>query len=236
MKSIKILLAVAALLIVGSTAADAKRKLKPQLWPDGTEISAWFNDTSRVDVATLGRQYVITDYGVKMDSTLLQTEAIQSVIDRVAADGGGVVVIPRGTFLTGALFFRQGTHLHLVEGAMLKGIDAIKYYPVLKTRMEGQTLNYFAALVNADGINGFTISGQGTINGNGLRFWEEFWIRRKYNRQCTNLEALRPRLVYISNCTDVQVQDVHRCHHHPVLIQRHADEKDDQGQRRREGG
>ena len=207
----KILLLVVAAILAGTTTVDAKRKTKtkPQLWPDGTEISAWFNDTSRVDIASLGRQYVITDYGVKTDSTLLQTEAIQAVIDRAAADGGGVVVIPRGTFLSGALFFRKGTHLHLVEGAMLKGIDAIKHYPVLKTRMEGQTLNYFAALVNADGVNGFTISGQGTINGNGLRFWEEFWIRRKYNRQCTNLEALRPRLVYISNSTDVQVQDVH---------------------------
>lgn len=91
--------------------------------------------------------------------------------------------------------------------------------------MEGQTLNYFAALINADGLNGFTITGPGTINGNGLRFWEEFWIRRKFNPDCTNLEALRPRLVYLSHCTNVQVQDVrlinsafwtnhlYRCHH-----------------------
>ena len=74
--------------------------------------------------------------------------------------------------------------------------------------MEGQTLNYFAALVNADGVDGFTITGPGTINGNGQKYWEEFWIRRKYNPQCTNLEAMRPRNVYISNSKNVTVQDV----------------------------
>lgn len=186
-----------------------RQRAQQDLWPDGTPVSAWFADTSHVDVNTLGRRYVITDYGVVQDSTVLQTAAIQRVIDRSAEEGGGVVVIPRGTFLSGSLFFRQGTHLHLEEGARLKGIDAIKYYPLVDTRMEGQSLKYFAALVNVDGLDGFTITGPGTIDGNGLRFWEEFWIRRRFNPECTNLEALRPRLVYMSNCKNVQVQDVH---------------------------
>ncbi len=176
-------------------------------FPNGEALPEWFCDTSRVNVDTLGTKYVLTDYGVEADSTLLQTEAIQRVIDLAASRGGGVVVVPRGTFLSGSLFFRQGTHLHLQDGAVLKGIDAIKHYPLVKTRMEGQTLLYFAALVNADGLDGFTITGNGTINCNGLRFWEKFWIRRRFNKDCTNLEALRPRLVYMSNCKNVQVQE-----------------------------
>lgn len=58
-------------------------------FPDGMDIPVWFNDTSRIDIDTLGRKYVITSYGVKNDSTLLQTEAIQRVIDLAAAEGGG---------------------------------------------------------------------------------------------------------------------------------------------------
>lgn len=196
-------------LIAVAAFAGKKKAVSSAVWPNGEVMDSWFMDTTRVDVSSLGRQYVITDYGVKQDSTLLQTEAIQAVIDRVAEDGGGVVVIPRGTFLTGALFFKQGTHLHLVEGGTIKGIDAIKYYPIRRTRMEGQTLDYFSALINADAVDGFTISGKGTINGNGKRFWEEFWIRRRINRNCTNLEAMRPRLVYVSNSRNVTVQDVH---------------------------
>lgn len=189
-------------------AFQVSAKVKKEVFPNGEPISEWFNDTAHIDIDTLGRKYVITDYGVSCDSTVVQTEAIQHVIDLAAGQGGGVIVVPKGTFLTGALFFRQGTHLHLQHGSMLKGVDAIKHYPLLRTRMEGQTLKYFAALVNADSLNGFTITGTGTINGNGLRFWEEFWIRRSFNKNCTNLEALRPRLVYISNCSNVQVQDV----------------------------
>ena len=177
-------------------------------WPDGTVMSEWFTDTTKVDVKMLGKQYFITKYGVKNDPTILQTKQIQAVIDRCAKDGGGVVVIPRGTFLTGALFFKQGTHLHFEDEACLKGIDDIRHYPLIRMHMEGQMIDYFAALVTAQNADGFTITGRGTIDGNGLRFWEEFWIRRKWNKKCTNLEALRPQLVYISDSKDVTVQDV----------------------------
>lgn len=195
------------LVLLNAAQAVAKRQAR-QLFPDGTPIPEWFADTARVDVGKLGKQYVITDYGVSTDPEVLQTEAIQRVIDTAASEGGGVVVVPRGTFLSGSLFFRKGTHLHIAEGGRLKGSDAITNYKIVRTRLEGQTIDYFAALVNADGVDGFTITGRGTIDGNGRRFYDEFWLRRKVNPKCTNLEALRPRLVYISNSSDVTVQDV----------------------------
>lgn len=54
-------------------SADAKKKVKTAVFPDGSPIPAWFSDTAKVDVATLGKQYVVTDYGVKTDSTVVQT-------------------------------------------------------------------------------------------------------------------------------------------------------------------
>ena len=196
-----------AFVIFITTGMAKKKNVQPDLWPDGTPISQWFKDTSRVDLSAL-KHYVITDYGVDGYSTDVQTSKIQSVIDRASREGGGVVVIPRGTFISGSLFFKPGTHLKIEEGGELQGSTRIKHFPIVKTRMEGQTLNYFAALVNADGVDGFTITGPGTINGNGQPYWEEFWIRRKYNKDCTNLEAMRPRNVYISNSKNVTVQDV----------------------------
>lgn len=176
-------------------------------FPDGTPIPDWFRDNKQVQIETLGKRYVITDFGVVNDSALLQTDKIQAVIDK-AARNGGTVIIPKGTYLSGALFFKPKTHLHLEKGAVLKGSDDISNFPVVNTRMEGQTLKYFAALVNADGVDGFTISGEGTINGNGLRYWKSFWLRRAVIPKCTNMDELRPRLVYISNCKDVQISDV----------------------------
>ncbi len=203
----KVLLCFVALML-SMVAMGKKKVVKQDLWPDGTPISAWFSDSSRVDVKTLGKRYVITDYGVKNYSEQVQTEKIQAVIDRCAREGGGVIVVPRGFVVSGSLFFKQGTHLLIEENGELRGSDRIRDFKLVKTRMEGQTLNYFAALVNADGVDGFTITGPGTINGNGQAYWEEFWIRRQYNKNCTNLEAMRPRNVYISNSKNVTVQDV----------------------------
>ncbi len=191
------------------TAGAKKVKEQPQQWPDGTVIDCWFQQTQKVDVSTLGKQYVLTDYGVMAGWPRVQTKEIQAVIDRCAQEGGGVIVVPTGTFLSGALFFRQGTHLHLQEGAVLKGSDRIIDYPLLQTRFEGETCKFFSAFINADGLDGFTISGTGTIDGNGLQYWQEFWIRRSWNPQCTNKDAQRPRLTYVSNCKNVTIQDVH---------------------------
>ncbi|WP_308991043.1 glycosyl hydrolase family 28 protein [Mariniflexile litorale] len=177
-------------------------------FPDGTKIPDWFRDVTKVDYKKLGKSYVITDFGVINDSTILQTTAIQKTIDKATSNGGGVIIIPKGTFLSGALFFKPNTHLYVSEGAVLKGSDAIENYPIMPSRMEGQNLDYFPALVNAYGVDGFTISGTGTIDGNGLKYWEAFWQRRAENPKCTNLEVSRPRLVFVWNSNNVQVQDV----------------------------
>lgn len=179
-----------------------------EFFPDGTPISDWFKQSEETDVALLGKVYRLTDYGVQNDSTTLQTEKIQAVIDMAHNQGGGVVTIPQGTFLSGSLFFKSGTHLHIEEGGVLKGSDDISDFPVIMTRIEGQTVKYFPALVNADRVDGFTISGKGTVNGNGLRYWKAFWLRRQFNPKCTNMDEMRPRLVYVSNSKDVQLSGV----------------------------
>ena len=199
---------VRSFLLVLSVVCGVTAHAKFTNFPDGSKVPDWFNDSKPVDVRNLGKQYVITEHGVLSDSTVIQTENIQRVIDLAASNGGGVIVIPEGTYLSGSLFFKPGTHLHLLKGGKLKGSDAITNYKIVKTRLEGQTLDYFAALVNADGCNGFTISGEGTIDGNGHRFYDEFWLRRKVNRKCTNLEALRPRMLYVSNSSDVTVSGI----------------------------
>lgn len=194
------------MLLAMTTMAYGKKKIST--FPDGTPVSTWFTDTTKIELGQMGKQYVITDYGVKEDSTIIQTQQIQKAIDACYENGGGVVVVPKGTYLTGSLFFKQGTNLYLSEGATLKGSDAITHYEIIKTRLEGQTLNYFAALINAENNNGFTIAGSGTLNGNGQKFYDEFWLRRKVIKKCTNLEALRPRLVYISHSNDVNISGI----------------------------
>ena len=158
------------------------------------------------------KDYVITQLGAGTDSTKLNTKAIQGAIDKASAAGGGTVVVPKGVFLSGALFFKPNTHLRLLAGAKLKGSDNIADYPLVPSRMEGQKLDYYAALVNAYKVNGFSITGPGTIDGNGLRFWKRFWFYRdsmqKIGKSATNLEVHRPRLLFIWACNNVTVKNV----------------------------
>lgn len=200
-KPLQIIL-ISILLLSGLSSFSQER------FPDGSLISAWFRETTPTPIENLGKRYHLSQANLSTDSTVIQTARIQSVIDSASKNGGGVIVVSKGTFLCGSLFFKKGTHLFLEEGARLKGSDDIANFPIMETRMEGQTLKYFAALINADSLDGFTISGKGTIDGNGLRYWRSFWLRREVNPDCTNMEEMRPRLVYISNSKNVQFSGV----------------------------
>lgn len=157
-------------------------------------------------------EFVITNYGVIPDSTVINTINIQSVIDKAENNGGGTVVIPKGVYLSGALFFKPNTKLRLEEGAVLKGSDNIADYPLIPSRMEGKSIYYYAALVNAYHVDNFEITGNGIINGNGLKFWKYFWAYRdsmsQVGKYATNLEVHRPRLVFIWGCDNVKLSGV----------------------------
>ena len=145
------------------------------------------------------KRYAISDYGAIGDGRTLNTGAIQSAIERCAADGGGVIVIPEGTFLAGSIFLKQGVHLEVEKGGVLKGSDNPEDYPQVPTRWEGIECEWTAALINVFDITGVTLSGEGTIDGSG-----DSWIQR-FPRGSSELRIGRPRLIAIQNCRDVCV-------------------------------
>lgn len=182
-------------------------------WVDSTvDYAVEFLDRMFKPAGKPVRRFKITDYGVVQDSTIVQTAAIQRVIDLVEKEGGGEIVVPAGTFLSGALFFKPGTKLRLDEGGVIKGSDNIADYPLLPSRMEGKSIYYYAALINAYFVDNFEISGPGTINGNGYKFWVQFWDNvekaRAENREWTNLEVHRPRLLFVWGCDNARVRGV----------------------------
>lgn len=152
------------------------------------------------------RRFVISEYGAVADGRTLNTTAIQTAIDRAEAAGGGVVVIPAGTFRSGSIFLKRGVGLWLAEGAVLQGSTEIGDYPKRETRIEGHFEPWRLALVNAQGLEHVRIGGQGRLDGSGVPFWQAFWQRRKENPKCTNLEVERPRLMFIDRCRDVRIE------------------------------
>ena len=137
---------------------------------------------------------------------------LQARIDALAASGGGTLTLTAGTYRTGALFFKPGVNLHLEKGAEIVGTDDAEGYPMRETRIEGETCLYYPALVNADGCDGFTISGEGVIDGHGANTWEEFWTKRAAARKkggdFRNRDLMRPRVLYVSRSKNVDVSGV----------------------------
>jgi polygalacturonase len=184
-----------------------------EFFPDGTQVNEWFYDTKIPKLEDLGTQYILTNYGI-YDDGKLYTKEIQGLIDQAYENGGGVIVVPPGTYMTGALFFKQGVHLYLSQAGVLKGSPDASDYELSMTRIEGETCIYYSALINADGVDGFTICGPGTIDGNGHKSWMAFWQRKKWFRKCTNKDEQRPRLVYVSNSKNVLFADTHFINSH----------------------
>lgn len=172
-------------------------------------ITGKTRELSNGDVNTsINKRYNIAEHGAVGDSKTLNTKAIQSIIDDCAAKGGGTLVVPQGVFITGALFLKPGVNLELQTGGILKGSTNINDYPKIMTRIEGHFEPWRAALINGDKVDHLRISGPGTLDGSGKPFWLEFYSRRDADGKTTNLNVERPRLTFIQNSSDVQIDGV----------------------------
>jgi alpha-L-rhamnosidase len=150
----------------------------------------------------------ITRFGAVGDGRTLNTRSIQAGIDQLSATGGGALVVPEGVFLSGAIFIKPGVQLRLEKGGVLKGSTDILDYPKATTRIEGHSEAFLPALVNANRVDHLQITGEGTLDGSGPPFWASFWKRRKEDPHCTNLEVLRPRLIFLQDCHDVLISGI----------------------------
>lgn len=154
------------------------------------------------------KRYNIATHGAVGNGTVLNTKAIQRVIDECAQAGGGTIVIPKGVFLSGAIFLKPGVDMELQEDGVLKGSTNIEDYPKISTRIEGHFEPWRAALLNGDKVDNLRISGKGTLDGSGEPFWKLFYSRRSANPKTTNLNVERPRLVFIQNSHDVKISGI----------------------------
>ena len=125
-----------------------------EYFPDGSLIDNWFSKAPDACLNEGVKKYIVTDYVIKNDG-VCYTEQFQKLIDKISDNGGGILVIPKGTFITGALFFKRNVNLYIEKDGVLKGSDNIADYPICETRIEGESCLYFPALINADSLDGF---------------------------------------------------------------------------------
>ena len=151
-------------------------------------------------------------YGAKGDGATNSTKAIQKAIDE-AAKKGGTVTFEKGTYVTGALFVKSNVHLRVDEGVTLLASHDESEYPRKPTRVAGIEMEWLSALINVNDAKNVKISGQGTIDGNGQKWWDKYWnLRKEYEpkglRWASDYDAERVRLMVVSRSADVTVENV----------------------------
>lgn len=143
--------------------------------------------------------YNITDYGAAADGKTVCTKAIQRAID--LCDINGTVYIPKGEYVSGAVFLKSDMTLFLEEGAKIIGSDDIKDFPLIGCPYEGLDQLCYASLICTDGAphKNITIDGKGIIDANGVTL---------FNVEMSENKGRRGRAVCIRNTENVTVKNV----------------------------
>jgi polygalacturonase len=112
------------------------------------------------------RDFLITKFGATANETNDSTEAFRKAIAACNSAGGGRVVVPAGTFVTGAIHLKSNVNLHVSAGATIKfSKNPGDYLPVVFTRWEGTELMNYSPFIYAFEQTNIAITGEGTLDG-----------------------------------------------------------------------
>ena len=137
--------------------------------------------------------YDVRHYGATGNGKTDDAASIQKAIDTCSQHGGGRVLLHNGTFLSSGIAFKSHVELHLTSTATLLGAPDINKYN------KDEKFNFshpIRSLVYADGCQHISITGAGTIDGQGKLF------------KADESYATRPQLVHLRGCSDVRMHDV----------------------------
>ncbi|MEO6730234.1 MAG: glycoside hydrolase family 28 protein [Ferruginibacter sp.] len=112
------------------------------------------------------RQFSITKYGAVGDGKTLNSRAFKKAIEACTKAGGGRVVVPAGTFLTGAIYLESNVELHLADSAKILFSRNPKDYPIVFTRWEGMECMNYSPMLYAYGEENIAVTGNGILDGN----------------------------------------------------------------------
>ena len=120
------------------------------------------------------RQFVISSFGAKQNASAAQNQkAINRLISLVSKKGGGKVIVPKGTWKTGAIEMKSHVNLVLEEGAILQFVFDTNLYPLVRTSWEGIACWNYSPCVYGYKVTDVAITGKGTIDGGGSN--ETWW-------------------------------------------------------------
>ncbi|NDV47095.1 glycoside hydrolase family 28 protein [Paludibacter sp. 221] len=136
------------------------------------ELNAYYTDIPfdmpQVQLPVFNNYEVsIVKFGAVADGQALNTEAIQEAIDHVAEKGGGRVVIPEGTWLTGPITLKSNVNLHAEVNSLIVFSPDYNLYPIVDASFEGLNTKRAQSPITVRNAENVAITGQGVFNGAG---------------------------------------------------------------------
>ena len=184
------------------------------------------------------REYLITDFGASTTASAADNQrAINRAITTCSEAGGGSVIVPEGTWLTGAVTLQSRVNLVVRKEATLLFAFDTDLYPLVKTRWEGVDCWNYQPMIYAYQCHDVAITGGGTIDGNGSKetWWgmtgyegwgwhegmeaQRYGMRDRLLKQCNDSVpvgeriygkgcGLRPQLINLYECRNVLVEGI----------------------------
>ena len=150
-------LALASSLVLGGNVNA--QQLKPQPWPSALPVVA--APVFKKDTISIVKN------GAVNDGITLNTQSINKTIEEVSKNGGGVVLIPRGLWLTGPIELKSNVNLHLAADAFLNFTGDFSQYKLVETNWEGLGAVRNQSPISGTNLENIAITGKGIIDGNG---------------------------------------------------------------------
>jgi hypothetical protein len=150
------------------------------------------------------RVYNVIDHGAKGDGKTLNTTAIQTAIDKCFNEKGGTVLIPAGEFICGTLELKSNVTLHIAASGKLLGSKRREDYTAGKGVPSGNGNIVFLFAVNAQNVS---IEGKGTVDGNGLAFYNGKGDNTGPGQHGIGGNFDRPHLGIFYQCTGLRLHD-----------------------------
>jgi polygalacturonase len=156
-----------------------------------------------VSVAHAAKVCDVREFGAKGDGTTKDTTAIQKAIDACAAEkAGGTVKLSGGTFVSGPIVLKSNITLDVEKGATLLGSPDREDFPKA-TFARNPTVQAFVSAPNAEHV---TITGGGTIDGNGHIWWE--YVRGVKDGGVLGNDHPRPMGIVLDHTKHVHIEGV----------------------------
>ncbi|MBQ7178829.1 MAG: hypothetical protein IJS08_15545 [Victivallales bacterium] len=170
-----------------------------------------FGNTKETAVIAKMSACNVRDYGAVGDGRTKDTVAIQAAIDALAAKGGGRVLFPAGTYLSGTIYLKDHITLDLEAGATILGSPDKEDYNAddfcVQNHMSKREKVSGAHLIVAVEVKNIAIVGQGAIDGNRQAYYGDEVLENAPDH--FKLKDWRPgQMVYLCECQYVTLSGV----------------------------